>query len=208
MRLYFNGCSHTWGDDLEDPLSQSWPAIVAKQLNCDFLNDSVSGGSNDRIMYRTIKNAELFDKFYISWSYTSRFTRYRADNNFEINFNSQIKHSLYQKDASFVDYANLHYKYWHNELYSFKLWLQSIVLLQRFLDSIKKPYVMINANNNLIDRWTSDWPSFNDSVHLLLCFDLMNNQQLQNEQKEIQELVRQICFNHYPGWNTWWITNY
>lgn len=206
MRLYFNGCSHTWGDDLEDPLSQSWPAIVSQRLGCDFLNDSVSGGSNDRIMYQTIKHADQFDKFYIAWTYTTRFTRYRSDNNFEINFNPQIKHSFYQTDSSFVEYARLHYKYWHNEMYSFKIWLQNIILLQRYFDSIKKPYVMINADNNLIDRWTRDWPDFNNSVNSLLCFDILDDQQLKNEHQEIQHLVNQICFDHYPDWNRWWIT--
>jgi hypothetical protein len=206
MNLYFNGCSHTWGDDLEDPATQSWPVIVSKNLNCNFFNDSVSGGTNDRIVYRTIKNADQFDKFYIGWTYTSRFTRYRADNNFEINFNSRLKNPQYDKDESFLQYGKLHYKYWHNELYSFKLWLQNIVLLQRYFDSIKKPYVMVNADHNYVDRWTTDWPSFNNSVKSMLCFDLMNDRQLKQEHQEIKKLIEQICFDHYPGWNTWWIT--
>ena len=100
MNLYFNGCSHTWGDDLEDPATQSWPAIVSKNLNCNFFNDSVSGGTNDRIVYRTIKNADQFDKLYIGWTYTSRFTLYSADNNFEINYNPQLNHHHYYKDES------------------------------------------------------------------------------------------------------------
>ena len=58
MTLYFNGCSHTWGDDLADPATQSWPAVLSQQLGCNFVNDSQSGGTNDRIKYRTVKNIE------------------------------------------------------------------------------------------------------------------------------------------------------
>jgi len=204
MRLYFNGCSHTFGDDLKDQ-NQAWPALVAEHYKCDFLNDSVSGGTNDRIMYRTIKHSDQFDKFYIAWSYTSRFTRYRADNNHDVNFNPMLVHSVYADSTEFKDYGKLHYLYWHNELYAFKLWLQNIILLQRFFESIKKPYVMVNAHNNLIDRWTVDWPLFNNSVKSLVCIDLMNDLQMHAEHTEIQNLLKQINVNHYVGWNTWWL---
>ncbi len=207
MKLYFNGCSHTWGDDLADPARQAWPALISARLGCDFLNNSVSGGTNDRIMYQTIKHADQFDKFYIAWTYTTRFTRYRPDNNFEINFNPSFKNTLYEKNSEFVDYATLHYKYWYNELYSFKIWLQNIILLQRYLDSVKKPYVMINASHNQIGQWTKGWPSFKNSVKSMLCFDQMNDHRLFQEHQEIQNLLAQIDLNNYVGWEDWCITD-
>jgi hypothetical protein len=206
MRLYFNGCSHTYGDDLSDPNLQAWPAVLAKQYNFNFFNDSISGGTNDRIMYRTVKHIDRFDKFYIAWTYTSRFTRYRADNNFEVNFNPGLIHGLYGKDQDFLTYGKIHYSVWHNELYAFKLWLQQIILLQSLFKSNQKQYVMINATDNLIDRWSVDWPSFNNSVNSLVCFDSMNDQQLLQEHEEIQNLLKQIDLTHFVGWNSWWIT--
>lgn len=205
MKLYFNGCSHTFGDDLKNPEHDAWPAVLAETLKCEFKNFAISGGSNDRIKYLTIKHIDEFDKFYIAWTYTSRFTRYRSDNNFEINFNPQMKNALYGTDSDFLDYARLHYKIWFNELYAFKLWLQDIILLQNFFESNNKSYVMINADNNLIDRWTIDWPDFKNSVKSMLCFDRMNDQQLFYEHQEIQKLVKQINFKHYIGWNIWWL---
>lgn len=205
MKLYFVGCSHTFGDDLENKNS-AWPALVSQRMNCDFVNDAVSSGTNDRIMYRTIKHAQEFDKFYIAWTYTSRFTRYRADNNHDVNFNVQLSHSIYRQSPEFKTYGGLHYKFWHNELYNFKLWLQNIVLLQRYLSSLGKSYVMINTWHNLVDRWTTDWNNFNSSVKSLLCFDNMDDQQLYNEHVEIQRLLSQIDFTNYYGWNNWWIT--
>jgi hypothetical protein len=204
MRLYFNGCSHTYGDDLADQ-TQAWPALIAKKLSCEFVNDAVSGGTNDRILYRTIKHAQEFDRIYIAWTYTTRFTRYRSDNNHEVNFNPQLKHTLYGNAPEFKEYGKWYYQAWHNELYSFKLWLQDIVLLQRYLESINKPYVMINADNNCLDRWNVDWPSFNSSVKSLLCFDLMHDDQLLQEHAEIQSLLSQINTDNYVGWNQWWL---
>lgn len=207
MKLYFNGCSHTWGDDLQNPLTQSWPAVLSQRLGCDFVNDSQSGGTNDRIIYRTIKNLDEFDKFYLAWTYTSRFTRYRSDNNHDVNFNLQITHSLYGKDQDFKNYAKLHYQTWHNELYSFKLWLQNIILLQSLFKIKNKKYLMINACHNFINQWSVAWQNFNNNVKSLLCFDCMDDTQLYAEHQEIQKLLCQIDYSNYPGWGTWYITS-
>lgn len=205
MKLYFNGCSHTYGDDLFDK-SVAWPSVVARHYNCEFLNDSVSGGTNDRIVYRTLKHADQFDYFCIAWTYITRFTRYRNDNNYEVNFNSSLTNTLYGKTTEFQQYGKLHYTVWYNELFAFKIWLQTIILLQRFFQSINKPYIMINADHNNINRWTVGCNEFNNSVKSLLCFDLMNDEQLIAEHNEIQQLIAQIDFTYYPGWNDWWIT--
>lgn len=206
MRLYFNGCSHTHGDDLDHPESQAWPALLANALGCNFFNNAVSGNANDQIIYQTIKHADQFDKFYIAWTYTERFTRYRSDNNHAVNFNPQLNHNLYGKDPDFINYGKIHYATWNNNLYNFKLWLQNIIMLQRYLELLNRPYVMINADNNCIDRWTTSWPNFNSSVQSLLCFDNMNDDQLYQEHEEIQQLLKKINFEHYIGWNNWWIT--
>jgi hypothetical protein len=205
MNFYFVGCSHTYGDDLEDK-NQAWPALIAKHYNCEFLNDAISGGTNDRTLYRTIKNAPNFDRIYIAWTYTARFTRYRADNNHDVNFNPQLKNSMYGSSPEFKNYGKLYYLNWHNELYCFKIWLQNIVLLQRYLDSIHKPYVMVNSTNNFIERWSVDWPAFNSSVKSLLCFDLMDDDQLFQEHTEIQSLISQIDTRSFLGWNQWYLT--
>ena len=207
MKLYFTGCSHTWGDDLPDPSTQSWPAILANRLGCTFINDSQSGGTNDSIKYRTIKHIDQFDKFYIAWTYTNRFTRYRSDNNHDVNFNVQLKHRLYGNDPEFKTYGNIHYKVWHNELYVFKLWLQDIVLLQSLFKVKHKDYLMLNADNNFIDQWSCNWQHFNNSVKSLLCFDLMDDTQLESEFDEIQKLLSMIDYSKFIGWNSWWITS-
>ena len=205
MNLYFNGCSHTYGDDLHDK-NHAWPALIARASGHDFVNDSRPGGSNQRIIYRTIKHIHQFDKIYVAWSYTNRFTRWRSDNNHETNFNINLINSKYGNTKEYQEYGRLHYAYWHNELYAFKLWLQDIWMLQSFLTHHGKSYVMINASNNLIDQWTVDRENFNSNVKSLLCFDIMDDIQLLAEHEEIQSLVQRINKKHFIGWNQWWIT--
>lgn len=206
MKLYFNGCSHTFGDDLRDR-NLAWPALVAKHLQCEFVNDAVSGGTNCRLQYRTIKHVQDFDFFCLAWTYNARFTRYRADNNHDVNFNPQLIHSLYGDCVEFSQYAKLHYAFWHNELYALKLQLQNIIMLQRYLSSMNKRYIMINAYHNNIKRWNVDRNLFNSSVKSLICFDLMSDEQLDAEYAEIQNLIKQIDTTNYLGFDSWCITD-
>ena len=207
MKFYFTGCSHTYGDDLDDPATTSWPSILAQECGVEFLNDSISGNTNDQIVYRAIKHINQFDKFYIAWTYTTRFTRYRADNNHDVNFNPQLTHRLYKDDPDFIYYGKIHYRVWHNELYATKLWLQNILMLQRLFDSEKKSYVMINSTSNNLDRWSSSWQNFNNSVKSLLCFESMDDTQLYLEHQEIQQLISMIDTSRFVGWNQWCLTD-
>ena len=36
MKLYFNGCSHTYGDDLDDPKTSAWPSVVSAAMGFEF----------------------------------------------------------------------------------------------------------------------------------------------------------------------------
>jgi len=207
MSLFFIGCSHTHGNDLADPTTQAWPALIANAKNKNFVNFAVGGGTNDRNVYHTIKNSSQFDHYYIAWTYIERFTRYRNENNFEINFNIHLANSLYGNDSTFVDYGKLHYTYWYNELYAFKNWLQQIILVQRYLESKNKSYTMINSCPNNINRWTSGWDLFNNNVKSLLCFDRMDDDQLLDEHKEIKNLLDEINFTNYLEWGKWSITD-
>ena len=207
MSLYFIGCSHTYGDDLTDREREAWPALVAWAKNKSFVNAAVQGGSNDRIVYHVIKNSNHYEHFYIAWTYIQRFTRYRSENNSEVNFNPVLKNGLYGQDHSFVAYGKLHYTYWYNELYAFKGWLQQIILVQRYLESKNKTYTMINSCPNNINRWTAGWDLFINSVKSLVCFDLMGDDALFEEHQEIQNLLKEIDTARFPGWGEWCITN-
>lgn len=200
MTALFIGCSFTYGDDLTNK-NDAWPSLVSADKKIDFVNGAVSGGSNERTMYQVIKNIDDHDSFYIAWTDISRFTRYFYDNH-EINFNINLKNYRFSNDTCFLEYGKLHYRYWYNELYAFKTWLQQIVLLQTYLDARSKKWIMINSFDNQLKRWTCDWSDFNNNVKSLLCFDQMNDEQLFSEHAEIKKLEKQINLDRFLGWKT------
>lgn len=50
-----NGCSWTYGDELENPRQQAWPALLANRLKIPLVNIAVKGSGNDAICRRTIE---------------------------------------------------------------------------------------------------------------------------------------------------------
>jgi hypothetical protein len=205
MKIYANGCSFTYGDDLISPLQSAWPSLLADKLSGIITNDAVSGGTNSRTMYRTIKNIQYdYDLYLIAWTTYSRFTFYKSDNNFETNFNPQLIHRLYSNKHFYTTWGNTLYKHWYNELYAFKLWLQQIIQLQSLLSN--KNYIMINTMNNNIARWTVDKELFNESVKSLINFDIMKDEQILAEFEEIQYYISIIDFSKFYKWNGFYIT--
>lgn len=200
--LWATGCSHTYGDDLEDK-TQAWPYLLANMLDLECVNNAVSGGSNERIVYQTVKSKPTKLKI-IAWTYIERFTRYDPSNNFEINFNPNLINRLYDKKYSFVEYGKLHYTHWYNDLYAFKQWLQQIILLQKYLQG--QPYVMINAADNRYTSYVSDWKDFNDNIKDLVPLDSMNDDQLYAEHCEIQHYVDLIDKECYYSIEDFYIT--
>ena len=205
MKIYANGCSFTYGDELVNPEQTSWPVLLANKLNGTVVNDAISGGTNSRTMYHTIKNIQQdYDLYLIAWTTYSRFTFYKSDNNFETNFKPQLKHTLYSSEKFYTDWGNTLYKHWYNELYAFKLWLQQIIQLQSLLGT--KNYVMVNTMDNNINQWTTNKESFIESIKLLINFDIMTNEQIFDEYNEIQYYISIIDFSKFYQWNEFYIT--
>ena len=202
--LWATGCSHTYGDDLQDK-TQAWPYLLANMLDLECVNNAVSGGSNERIVYQTVKSNPCKLKV-IAWSYIERITRYNPENNFEVNFNPQLSHKLYENDYAFKEYGKLHYGKWYNDLYAFKSWLQQIILLQKYLDNRQQSYIMLNASHNRYSRYVTDWKNFNNSVKDLVCFDNMTDDQLYAEHCEIQQYIDLIDTRRYYNIQDFYIT--
>lgn len=206
MKIYANGCSFTFGDELADPSISSWPSILSNSMNAELVNDATSGGSNQRTLYKTIKNLNKdFDLYVIAWTSTERYTFYENDTNFEVNFNPQLKHNLYGNKSFYKDWGKVLYGQWHNELYAFKLWLQQIIQLQSILAG--KNYLMVNTFKNNLKQWISPQDQFIDSVNGLINFDIMNDAQILDEFKEIQYYVSLIDTSKFYKWNDFFIAN-
>lgn len=206
-KLYSNGCSFTYGQGLKDPNNKSWPALVAKKYNSEFLNHAVMGGSNDRIVKGVVSNIKNYDKFYIGWSSVARFVKYNPVNNFEILFTPALNLNVslhYNNDLrtnykKYKDFGEMYYKYWYNELYEFKGFLHQIILLQSLFRLHNKEYTMINILAD-IEPWLSSEDTFAENVKDLICFDFMSDNQIHNEREEIVKLVDQIDISKFVFW--------
>ena len=203
--LWATGCSHTYGDDLDDKLS-AWPYLLAKKLGTSCNNNAVPGGSNERVIYESVKS-NTSDLAVIAWTYKERFTRYDNLNNFQINFNPSLAHTEYSDLYYFNQYGKLHYAHWSNTLYEFKIWLQQIIVLQKYFESKSQRYLMLNAAQNNYNAFSSSWLEFNNNIKDLVCFDAMNDEQLYQEHIEIQKYIDEIDMTCYYSINNFHITD-
>ncbi len=147
MLIYADGCSFTYGDELSDPKLSSWPNILGNITGAEVFNNGYSGSSNQRIVYQTLKNLQNnYDFYIIAWTDYSRFTFYKSDTNNETNFNTQLIHAELSNETFFNKWGLDLYRYWYNDLFAFKLWLQQIIQLKHILKN--KKYNMINTIDN------------------------------------------------------------
>lgn len=149
MKLYFNGCSGTFGQDLDDPAAQAWPTLVAKDLGCEFLNDAVKGGTNPRTVTRVLQHINDFDCFFIQWAHLHRFTLYDPENQWELNINRNLNNTHYSNQDKFMTFGKYYFAYWENPYTDYIQWLNQIILLQALFKSKNKPYVMFQGNDNI-----------------------------------------------------------
>jgi len=135
MLLYTNGCSFTYGDDLKNPIRDSWPTLLSKKYNMSLKNDATSGCDNLFIYLTTLdfvlSNTQIHDKLFIIIGWTS-FKRIQYYENKKINF--------------FVCYQNYHNilkPYLENIfLYNEQLYY---ILLSQILESFKIKYLFFNS---------------------------------------------------------------
>ena len=180
--------------------------LVANKFGASLINQAVSGGTNERTLYHTVKNINQdFDLYLIAWSEYSRFTCYRADNNAEVNFNIHLKHTMYEHDPAYSTWGKTYYTTWYNELFAFKLWLQQIIQLQALFEKNQKQYLMINTMSNQLDRWLVGKDDFIASVNRMINVDIMNDDQIFAEWQEIQYYVEQIDTTKFYQWNQFFI---
>lgn len=199
--IYTNGCSFTFGDELSDN-AKAWPYLLANKMQTKVLNDAVSGGTNYRSVYQTINHTRnQFDLYVIAWTTNTRYTFYKSDNNFEINFNPQLKNDLYSDQAFYTKWGQDLYQHWHNDLYATKIWLQQIIQLQALLEKNNKKYLMINTFHNNLKNWLVKKEKFIQSVQSLINFDLMTDEQIFAEHQEIQYYVECINKETFFKWN-------
>jgi len=133
------GCSFTYGYGLEDPSKQSWPAVLAERLGCDLTNLAVPGAGNTYIANSIIDNHVVdpdCDLVVIGWSFFSRMDL--------CHHNGKIMHLSHNSRNNKDLVAMLYGNYMHLP-YAYKKYLNTVLLMQGWLESKKIDYMMFDA---------------------------------------------------------------
>ena len=82
MKIYFDGCSWTWGAELKDPYQSRYSKIVSDKLGAEEYNISKPGASNARMVRQLLvdhKDLSEFDLVVIQMTYPQRMEYYDKD---------------------------------------------------------------------------------------------------------------------------------
>jgi lysophospholipase L1-like esterase len=150
MKLYTFGDSFTYGEELKDPCSQSWPALVANRLDSHLTNRSLPGCSNQYIVKKVMSEvANLTHSseklFLIAWTSCGRMEFSDNDGVFDIWPGTQRRWKIpvpYRE--TLMKYITVH----NNIEHQYRNWLRQCILLQEFLVNRKIDYRFLIAFDN------------------------------------------------------------
>lgn len=168
-RLVTHGCSFAYGQELTDPLTQAWPALVANQLNIECENLSIPGYSNDGIVEDLVATDidPTTDLVIVMWTWQHRMLIVDNKGWFTCSpGNSDSSHRRHISNMLMI-HAN---QEWLRER-----WLTQVILLQQYFKSRNIQYLFVNAFDNnengdttLHSQVDTDhflgWPNFNFNV--------------------------------------------
>mgnify|MGYP003137504343 FL=1 len=81
MKIYFDGCSWTKGEELEHPKEERYSKLICDDLKAEEYNFASNGGSNDRIVRNLLveHNIQDYDLAVIQMTYPARTEYYNQD---------------------------------------------------------------------------------------------------------------------------------
>ena len=146
MKILAVGDSFTYGDELTNPLADSWPAKLSHLLGYQIDNLGLPSTGNTYTVRTVLENFNNYDLFIIAWSH---FARIEVADQFGIydtwpgnpglKFSNNLDFRL-----ELVKYYTLHY----DDSYLYKQYEMNIVLLQNLLSNNNKKYLMLDAFGN------------------------------------------------------------
>jgi len=154
MLLQTFGCSFTYGEELPDPETQSWPALLAQKLGYELHNYGLGGCGNNYMIKTAMKKVPMHtpDLAIVAWTSCNRVEF--ADENGVYD----IAPGWFRRFKTYQPHRQEIAKYitaYHNENYQYRNWLRSVVLLQDFFKLRNVNYRFVNAfdNQDLISKY-------------------------------------------------------
>lgn len=205
--IYIDSGSNTYGDELTDRENQAWPFLLDKSIGVPVINSAIKGKSNQHIIFDLINfcSSNNPSLVIIGWVNVNRKLVFRRENNFPVDFSINGNNSIYNKDKTFEEFKNLHFKYWSNDLNDNWVFLQSVILTQNFLKSLNIPYLMFNDNDksDILKLTTINQENIQTKKRLLDSFDCMPNTEINNVAKQFSLLYNMLDHTNYYdfSWN-------
>ena len=148
MTIFFNGCSITWGDELEEKEDQRYSTLIGHQLDADVVNIAQAGVSNDWIVEKTISwfsdhNADLA---IIQFTEPSRWIWYDP--------NDRERRICIQKSKNLSDHpeeyraSRDYYKSIYSDLMGIQNRWKNQYILETFFKFKKIPYIFVDMKSH------------------------------------------------------------
>jgi hypothetical protein len=163
MHILTNGCSFTYGDELDDPSTQAWPHVLESIMNesDSVINLSTRGASNTKILRDTIeyinKDPLEIDMVIIGWTDCTRaefYSQRPLTNQRYKNYTGPIQVNSLWGDQSFVgsnEFFKDYYKYWQDYSLDYTSWLMQVQLLESYLEEHNIDHKFFIAFGNPVD---------------------------------------------------------
>ena len=145
MKLLTVGDSFTFGDELADQ-NLAWPYLLAEKINSTIINLAKPASGNTRMIRYIIENVNNFDVCIIGWSHYARTEIADQRGMYDIwpGCSPEPHRQQLSWRSEIIDY----YTRYHNDDYLYRQYLINIILLQQYLISNSKRYLMLDAFGN------------------------------------------------------------
>lgn len=157
-KLLAIGDSFTYGDELTNPQTDSWPQLLGKMIGYEVTNLGHPGSSNTRMVRLTVEHANDYDIVIVAWSHWARFELADEHGYYDSwpGFDTSIPDEWAPWRKTAIEYFNRH----HSDEYLYQQYLLDVVLVQNFLKQNSKNYLMADSfGNNLFGPNKRSQPS-------------------------------------------------
>ena len=165
--VYTLGCSFTYGEELPDPSTQAWPVLLADALGQSIINRGKPGIGNNYIIKTAIKEIPQLkpDLVIVAWTSCGRMEFSDEYSTYDIwpGGNRRFKKPYPHRDT-----LTKYITSYSNELYQYRSWLRSVILLQDFFKLRNINYRFVNTfdNHNLNGKYLDCSSIYADQIDI------------------------------------------
>ena len=134
--IFTNGCSFTYGYELDIPYKQSWPNILAKKLNTSVANFGENNSDNQRILETTVDFFKMRPTYQALVDISDDWYPYYAI----IQWSTYVRFDTIPQEIVLNDDST--------EEYLLDKYFVQVKVLQEYFESYEIPYLMFNGFDN------------------------------------------------------------